>query len=348
MAKILISHPMHSATIRKLGLKLVNFILNRAHLSLIPEEVFYQNNGDEEIIYIPSISLKQIPDEQNDPSLNLLSQALRNFQPDVLIVGNNAVPQMAIAAWRKAVGYEKKLLIIRRGVDTRAIDKDAARQYRVYVDNLPGINSPYVAQHMSRCLKLNEAKPYQKLAVIGVGNIGKNIALDGIARGLEVHLLSPSLQDPYKRQSTLWQRGIPAQKVICAQNSDRALENATYVAISVPWENSDGSMNADIIDEKGIKSLAPYAKIASASVPRIFSQKALALINQWAQQEKIFIRIDTSKRRAQEVKKIYSHIDAAHDVAFAAPECQQALDRAMLEKARKFLLLSVRDKMLVG
>lgn len=348
MAKILISHPIHAATIRKLGLRLTHFIFNRSNLSLIPEEVFYQDNGDEEIIYIPSISLKQIPDEQNDPSLDLLSQALRNFQPDVLIVGNNAVPKTAIAAWRKAVGYSKKLLIIRRGVDTRAIDKDAARQDRVYVDNLPGINSPYVAQHMRRCLKLNEAKPPQKLAVIGVGNIGKNIALDGIARGLEVHLLSPSLQDPHKRQLTLLQRGIPAQKVTCAQNSDRAFENATYVAISVPWENNDGSKNADIIDENRIKSLAPHAKIVSASVPRIFSEKALTLMNEWVQQEKIFIRIDTSKRRAQEVKKNYPHINAAHDVAFAAPECQQELDRAMLEKAKEFLLFSVRDKMLVG
>jgi hypothetical protein len=349
MTKILISHPMHPATIRKLGLRLANLILDRKlNLSSFPEEVLYKNNGNEKIIYIPSISLKQIPDEQNDPSLDILRQALTNFQPDVLIVGNNAVPKMAIAAWRKAVGYSKKLLIIRRGVDTRAIDKDAARQYKVSVDNLPGINSPYVAQHMSHYLKLDETKPSCKLAVIGVGNIGKNIALDGIARGLDVHLLSPSLQDPRKRQLTLWQRGIPAEKVNCAQNSDRAFENATHVAISVPWENSDGSKNVDIIDEHHIRSLAPNAKIVSASVPRIFSQQALALMNEWVRQEKMFLRIDTSKRRAQEVKKNYPYIDAAHDVAFAAPECQQELDNAMLKKAREFLLTSVRDKVLVG
>jgi predicted dinucleotide-binding enzyme len=348
MTKILISHPIHPVTIRRLGLRLANFIFNQSDVFSFPEEFFYRNRSDEEIVYIPNISLKQTPDEQNDPSLDILCQALTVFQPDVLIVGNNAVPKMAIAAWRKAMGYSKNLLIIRRGVDTRAIDKEAARQYQVCVDNLPGINSPYVAQHMSRYLQLYETEPKRKLAIIGTGNIGKNIALDGIAWSLDVHLLSPSLQDPSKRQITLWQRGIPSQKVVCAQNCDRVFENATYVAISVPWENSDGSKNADIIDEHHIRSLAPNARIVSASVPRIFSQKALALMNEWVQQEKIFLRIDTSKRRAQEVKRHYPSIDAAHDVAFAAPECQQELDNAMLAKAREFRSASVWDKVLVG
>jgi phosphoglycerate dehydrogenase-like enzyme len=349
MTKILISHPIHPITIQRLGLRLANFILNKSDVFSFPEEFFYRDRSDkEEIIYIPNISLKQTPDEHNDPSLDILRQALTVFQPDVLIVGNNAVPKMAIAAWRKAVGCSKKLLIIRRGVDTRAIDKDAARQYNVCVDNLPGINSPYVAQHMSRYLQLYDTEPKRKLAVIGTGNIGKNIALDGIAWDLDVHLLSPSLQDPRKRQITLWQRGIPSQKVVCAQNCDRVFENATYVAISVPWENSDGSKNTDIIDEHHIRSLAPNARIVSASVPRIFSEKALALMNEWMQQEKIFLRIDTSKRRAQEVKKDYPYINAAHDVAFAAPECQQELDNAMLVKAREFRVTSVWEKVLVG
>ncbi|NJM88390.1 MAG: phosphoglycerate dehydrogenase [Hydrococcus sp. RU_2_2] len=344
MTKILISHPIHPVTIRRLGLRLANV----SDIFSFPEEFFYRDGSDEEIIYIPNISLKQTPDEQNDPSLDILRQALTVFQPDVLIVGNNAVPKLAIAAWRKAVGYNKNLLIIRRGVDTRAIDKEAARQYQVGVDNLPGINSPYVAQHMSRYLQLYKTELKRKLAIIGTGNIGKNIALDGIAWELDVHLLSPSLQDPHKRQLTLWQRGIPSKKVVCAQNYDRVFENATYVAISVPWENSDGSHNTDIIDEHHIRSLAPNARIVSASVPRIFSERALALMNEWVRQEKIFLRIDTSKRRAQEVKKHYPNIDAAHDVAFASPECQQELDNAMLIKAREFLPTSVWDKVLVG
>ena len=349
MAKILISHPMYPGTIRRLALGPANSILKeKIDIASIPEEVFYKNHDDEEIFYIPNISLKQLPDEQYDPSLTILHQALETLRPDVLIVGNNSVPGTAIAAWRKAVGYGRRLFIIRRGVDTRAIDKVAARQYRVVVDNLPGINSPYVAKHMSRYLKLNEAEPNRKLAVIGVGNIGKSIALDGIEQGLEVCLLSPSLQNPQKRQRILWQRGIPSENVICAESIDRAFADANYVAIAVPWENSDGSINADAIEEHHIRSLAPNAQVVSASVPRIFSEDAIALMNEWVRQEKMFVRIDTSKRRAHEVKKRYPYLDAAHDVAFAAPECQQALDNAMLKKAREFLQSPVQEQFVVA
>jgi hypothetical protein len=344
MARILITHPMDRDTILKLGLDRKPF--------LIQEEVFYGNNGNEEIIYIPNISLKQISDERYDPSLEILCQALTILRPNVLIVGNNAVPRMAIAAWRTVIGYEQKLLIIRRGVDTRAIDKVAAEKYRVGVDNLPGINSPYVASHMSGYLKLNEARSGCKLAVLGVGNIGKHIAIEGIKRGLEVHLFSPSLQDPYKRRLILWQRGIPKEKVICAESIDNLLADANHVAISLPWENRDRSTNADTINEHHIRSLAPNAKIASASVPKVFSQGAIALMNERVRLGKMLVRIDTSKRHADETKKNYPCLDLAHDVAFAISECQQELDNAMLEKARKFVQTPLQnwfqDLLLVG
>jgi hypothetical protein len=345
MSTILITHPIDRGTIQRLNLEPVNFnsSLNRKPF-LIPEEVFYRNNGKEEIIYIPNISVKQLSNERYDPSLKVLRQALSIAEPDVLIVGNNAVPGIAIATWRKAVGYERKLLIIRRGVDTRAIDKVAAEKYRVSVDNLPGINSPYVAKHMSKYLKLNEAEPGGKLAVLGVGNIGKHIAIEGIDRGLEVHLFSPSLQNPQKRRLILWQKGIPRGKVICAESIDRLLVGANYFAISVPWENRDRSTNADMLDEHHIRSLAPNPKIASASVPKVFSEEAIALMNERVRLGKMLVRIDTSKRRADEVKKNYPCLDVAHDVAFAASECQQELDRAMLEKARKFVQIPVQDR----
>ncbi len=336
MTKILITHPIDRNTIQRLNLDRKPF--------LIPEEVFYGNNGKEEIIYIPNISLKQTSEERYDLSLEVLRQALAIVRPDVLIVGNNAVSDIAIATWRRAVGYDRKLLIIRRGVDTRAIDKVAAEKYQVSVDNLPGINSPYVARHMSRHLKLNEAEVGCKLAVLGVGNIGKHIAIEGIKRGLKVHLFSPSLQNPQTRQQILWQRGIFSDKVICPESLDRLLAGATYVAISVPWENQDESTNADMIDEQHIRSLAPDANIVSASVPRIFAEGAIALMNERVRLEKMLVRIDTSKRRADEVKNNYPCLDVAHDVAFAASECQQELDRAMLEKARKFVPTSVKDR----
>ena len=170
-----------------------------------------------------------------------------------------------------------------------------------------------------------------------MGNIGKNIALEAIECGLHVELLSPSLQKPGTRWQTLYKRGINPERVVCAESIAQALKDATYVAISVPWENNDSGTNAGMIEAKHIESLASSAQIVSASVPRIFSEQALALMNDRVQQGQIYVRIDTSKRRADEIKQSYPHIDAAHDQAFATPECQQQLDHAMLLKAREFL-----------
>lgn len=339
MARILISHPIAEKTIQKLGLYKIrsSFNCNGTDISAMTEDVFYTNNAGEEIFYIPSIASKQSADETHDPTLETLRQALEIFQPNVLIVGNNTVNRAAIVAWYHAVGDAKKLQIIRRGVDTRAIDKITAQQYNIIVDNLPGLNSPYVAQHMSEYLNLKKAQAHSKIAIIGVGNIGKEIAIKAIDYDLEVHLFSPSLQIPELRQSTLLNRGIPPEKVVCALSIEQAFIKASYVAIAVPWENFKGGNNAGMIEEKHILSLAANARIVSASVPGIFSDQTLSLMNEWMGQQKIYVRIDTPKRHAEKVKQDYPYLDAAHDEAFAAPECQQMLDEAMLKKARSFI-----------
>ncbi len=338
MAKILITHPIEPNSIEKLALKKIHPSLQlKKELSSIAEEVFYVNNGTEEIFYVPSIAIKQQPDEKNDPSLESLRSILASVRPDVLIVGNNAVPGKAIKAWRAAVGKQQRLLVIRRGVDTRAIDKQTAKQEEIEVGNLPGINSPFVAKHMIEYLRLKEASPKSKMAIVGVGNIGKNIALEAIERGLSVHLLSPSLQNLAKQKEILCQRKIPIDKVICGDSIANVLENAAHVAIAIPWENSLGGTNQNIIGRENIESLAANARIVSASVPGIFSDAALNFTNSLVERGKIYVRIDTSKRRAVETKAKYSHLDIGHDRAFASSECQQELDRAMLQKARKFI-----------
>ncbi|MBE9146159.1 Rossmann-fold NAD(P)-binding domain-containing protein [Planktothrix mougeotii] len=349
MARILISHPIAENTIQKLGLNKIrsSFNFNGTDIYSLTEDVFYTDNAGEEIFYIPSIASKQSADETHDPTLETLRHALEIFQPNVLIVGNNTVNRAAIIAWRQAVGDTKKLQIIRRGVDTRAIDKTTAQKYNIIVDNLPGLNSPYVAQHMSKYLNLKNAQSNSKIAIIGVGNIGKEIAIKAIDYDLEVHLFSPSLQIPRLRLSTLLNRGIPSEKVVCAPSIEQALIKASYVAIAVPWENSQGGNNAGMIEEKHILSLTPNAGIVSASVPGIFSDQALSLMNELMWQKKIYVRIDTPKRHVETIKQHYPYLDAAHDEAFAALECQQMLDEAMLRKARAFLQKSAVASQLI-
>jgi lactate dehydrogenase-like 2-hydroxyacid dehydrogenase len=293
---------------------------------------------------VPSIATRQLANEKNDPSLDTLSQILAIYRPDVLIVGNNAVPERSIIAWRGAINRDKQLLIIRRGVDTRAIDKSAASQNNIKIANLPGINSPYVAKHTIEHLQLQKARPNSKIAIIGVGNIGKDIAVAAIEYGLSVHLFSPSLQTPINRKTILLSRGIPPEKVVCASSIASVLENALYVSVAIPWEKGDRETNVDTIQIEHIQSLATNVRIVSASVPRIFSEAALNLINEKIRQQQMYVRIDTSKRRAIEIMQAYPLINAAYDEAFADPECQKQLDDAMLIKAREFIQSSLLNK----
>lgn len=331
MKKILITHPIAQATIDKYCLDKIN-----ENFTLGEKKAYFCQSSHEEILYTPDIGSQQIPDEKNDPTIIRLEELLISFQPDVLIVGSNAVPERVLDKWRLAVGNQRDLMVIRRGVDIRAIALNSAEKNNIKVTNLPGVNSPYVAQHMMKFLALKLADNNSKIAIIGVGNIGKEIVKEAIENNLNTHVFTPSLVVPEKRNSYLMERGINPQQVVCHQSITTLLEDATHVAIAIPWLDREGKPQAGIITETEIKSLRFPAIIVSASVPRIFSPEALTLMNQLGKENKILVRIDTAQRRAEEFKPLYPYIKFAHNEAFASPRCQEALDNAMLEKARKF------------
>ncbi len=340
MHKILISHSIDPYTIHDLGLRQIDYPANEKFTG-VNEQTFYASNSFEELLYMPSIAAKQRPQEECDPTLEVLRRVLITFQPDVLIVGNNAVPGRAIRAWRQAVGPSRDLLIIRRGVDKRAIDCKVAAEESVRVGNLPGINSPFVAKFQVEWLKLSEDRANSKIAIIGVGNIGKNIALRALDFGLDVHLFSPSLQDIEKRDRTLRERSIPPDLVTCATSLEAAFENAKYIAISVPWLDSYGNPHRGLLTRDYVENVQNNAKISSVSPPRMFSDQALAWMNRQVKQGHLAVRIDSAKRLVKEISSDYSHLELGHDVAFADSACQQALDRAMLNQARDFAAVPV-------
>lgn len=325
MKKVIITHPIASASIEKLNLKSIH-----EKYSLEDKKAYYQEINNQAILYVPDIGAKQIPDEENDPSIDRLGYLLTQFQPDILIVGSNAVPAWVLTSWREAVGNERELMVIRRGVDTRAIAVFTAEKLNIKVGNLPGINSPYVAQHMLKYLELDKAdKNKNKIAIIGVGNIGKVIVNESLKYNLNTHIFSPSLIDKNRQNFYLQERGINPAQVICEDSLAKVIHNATHVAIAIPWKDKDGKPQADLITAKEIETLTQPCKIVSASVPRIFSESALKLMDELSQKGKIFVRIDTAQRRAEEFKPLYPHLQFAHNEAFASPECQEALDLAM-------------------
>jgi hypothetical protein len=317
MKKICITYPVHESTIAELGLV----------------EGSVAVTEDARYLYEPEIGLNQSVDQAGDPSLKELLRVVQSFVPSVLIVGSNAVPGWIISAWREAAGREKRLMIIRRGTDTRAIDTGTAAKQRVFVAHLPGINSPYVARHMLGFLRLQDARENDRIAVIGAGNIGSVIAQNAVSAGLEVRIISPSLMNPATRVSALVRRSLDPQRTKVPGSVLEALQGARYVAVAVPWFDARGLPNAHMIRTRDIQALAECPTVVSASVPGIFTPGALSLMNIMARDRQITVRIDTSRKHVKEERENYPFLDLAHDQAFADPECQIKLDTAMLDIA---------------
>jgi predicted dinucleotide-binding enzyme len=336
--RMLITHPMSQQGLHELGLheispNRVGRVLGTYGIT----QVRYGKRRGREVLYIPEISIRQVPDEAKDPMLTLLGSVLRNFQPNVLVVGNNAVPAATIESWREASGHHNALAVIRRGVDTRAIHKEAADRHRVTVANLPKINSPFVAAHMLRQLRLEHAPPGAAIAVVGTGEIGKPIIEEALRHGLNVRVYSPSLAHPATRAKAIADKGLDSKRVTIAHTLDQALHRAKYVAISVPYFGADGKRLDGMLGRAQIDRLAEDPVIVSASVPMIFSEDSLQTLNRLAKNGRARVRIDTAPRHADEVRATYPALEAASNQAFADPAAQLALDRGFVHRADELM-----------
>jgi len=146
---------------------------------------------DLEVIYSPKLGENDLPEAAKDV--------------DILVVRSTVVNEAAIKA-------SKKLnLIIRAGAGVNNINIAAANQKGIYVANCPGMNSIAVAElAIGLMISLDRRIPdnvidfknskwnkgeYSKaeglfgktLAIIGVGNIGKEVAKRALAFGMNVY-----------------------------------------------------------------------------------------------------------------------------------------------------------------
>lgn len=338
--KLLVTHPLSPEGILGMSLKKsegpawLQPLIGKFGLT----EIYEGHRDGRSFLYLPEISTRQKPDEALDPMLSLMEEVLSGYKPDVLVVGNNAVPAKAISSWRASIGEGPPLLVIRRGVDTRAINKLAAQENNVMVGNLPGVNSPYVAKTMIRHLNLEKAAPGDKIAVIGVGGIGKPIVDEAIAHRLRVVVYSPSLADAATRASSLRNKGLDPTRISVASSLDEALQGAKYLAISVPYESPGGTRQDGIFTLAAVQKMASQPTVVSCSIPNVLSPEALKHLDGLAAQGQAKVQIDTAKRHALELREHYPHIHADYDKAFADPACQRDLDRCFLGLADQVML----------
>ena len=185
---------------------------------------------------------------------------------------------------QKSSGRLKVIARTGVGVDPSRVDLEAAREFRVWVTNMPGSNAVSVAELVfgqmiavarhsfdaNRAVKENRWSEYHKyigtelagktLGIIGMGNIGTRLALR--ARAFEMDL---RVYDPY----------IPESHVTALNGKwvglNELLAQSDFVSIHCPLTAETNGM----IGEKELALLKPSAFLVNAARGGIVNEDAL-------------------------------------------------------------------------
>jgi D-3-phosphoglycerate dehydrogenase len=220
-------------------------------------------------------------DVRFDPKLKdeALAAAVEEFRPDVLVVRSTKVPEAVLAA-----GALK--LVVRAGAGYNTIDVAAASRRGIYVSNCPGKNSIAVAEltfalilALDRQIADNVAAlrrgEWNKsgfstarglfgrtLGLIGLGQIGREVALRAGAFGLPVVAWSRSLTTDVAR-------------LLGVQRMDSPIDVARAADI-VSLHIALNAQTRGLIDSVFFDAMKPGAYFINTSRAEIVDQAALA------------------------------------------------------------------------
>ena len=208
-----------------------------------------------------------------------LVAGVEQFRPDVLVVRGTKVPEAVLAA-----GAIK--LVVRAGAGYNTIDVAAASRRGIYVSNCPGKNSIAVAElAFGLILALDRHIPDNVIALrngqwnksafskarglygrtlglIGLGQIGREVALRARAFGLPVVAWSRSLTDDAARQFDVQRMDSP---VAVAAAADIV---SLHVALNVQTKG--------LIDALFFAAMRPGAYFINTARAEVVDQTALA------------------------------------------------------------------------
>lgn len=298
------------------------------------------------ILYEPQIGQKQSWRKKNT-TLEVMRNGIQSFVPDVVVIGNNKIPEDVFDDWMHALSTQTRPLspmIIRRGIEMGGVPVEKAKDNGVVLKNIPSINSPYVARHMLRHLELFKAQPGQTIAVLGAGDIGLPIIKAAARNNLKINVISDSLlhKGPHERmdkitevKNFLHSNQLESHDIFFPKTIAGAIKDSDYLAISVPWWLPRLKRhNIDMISVEALSQLSNQATIVSASNPRIFSQEALYWMDQQLLGGRLSkVRIDTGHSYAAEVYERYQchELDVQAGQAFYYEDCLIRLDRFLFK-----------------
>ncbi|MSR28506.1 MAG: hydroxyacid dehydrogenase [Phycisphaerales bacterium] len=212
-------------------------------------------------------------------SASSLALAIRDLEPDILVVKSMRVSDEALAS------TDRLGLVVCCGQTTDSIDVAAASRRGVFVSHCPGRSAAAVAElawgliiacdrrlpESVALLRTGAWDPPQgtppeglagrTLGIVGLGNVGQEIATRGIAFGMHV---------------VAWSRHISEERCdalgidYCANLVNLAkLSDVVSVSVSAN-EESEG-----LLGEKFFNAVRPGASIISTSPPSVINESAL-------------------------------------------------------------------------
>ena len=203
---------------------------------------------------------------------------VEQFRPDVLVVRSTKVPEAVLAA-----GALK--LVVRAGAGYNTIDVAAASRRGIYVSNCPGKNSVAVAelafglilaldrQIADNVIALRQGQwnksGFSKarglfgrtLGLIGLGQIGREVASRARAFGLPVVAWSRSLTDDVARQLGVTRKDSPAAVAAAADivslhvalnPQTKGLIDAAFFAAMRPGAYFINTSRAEVVDQAAL------------------------------------------------------------------------------------------------
>jgi D-3-phosphoglycerate dehydrogenase len=182
-------------------------------------------------------------------------------------------------------GNRRLKAIVRAGVGTDNIDKDAATRWGIVVMNTPGGNTLSTAEHtiaLMLALSRNIAPAYQSLregkwdrskymgtqvagktlGIIGLGRIG--LAVAKRARALEMNVLG---YDPFMSRDRAGELGIEAVETV-----EALLQRVDYLTVHTPLNDE----TRGLVGAAQIEKMKPGVRLINAARGGIYDEAALA------------------------------------------------------------------------
>lgn len=249
-------------------------------------------------------------------------KSIQQTKATIIIINTEYFTREMMQIWRNYLPTES-LTIVRAGTSLSKCDLEAAHLYSIHVFNTPGVNSKYVADYMNQIL-FEKPLSIDRIAIIGVGNIGSRIALAAVDHQIDFVL--------YNKNKGSNHLQILGEKLVFSHNLETAITPVNKIAISLPLDASThGIITAKIIDK-----IQQNAILVCVSPLEIFTGEALMALYH---RNDIRVFFDDINSELQRVYQMMGSPNPLRDNfimdtrAAASAECQNAMTSAAIEKS---------------